>query len=214
MLWATKQLISLNFSMLHNATAHYCPIRHYNALLTEVYWCKSTRKRCPIAKKTRGEIVQVLWVEVIQMSVWLRQYGAACFILSSSSGCVVSYDDIMMALLQHKATCSVSSDVINYTICLNTLPHAFLCPHWDHAHNTNTHTRACADTHILLTTHPRSVMELPYVASCRYADSHQETLISSFSSGLLIPFPPICCLCGLSHATKVWIRPEVITLNT
>lgn len=37
MLWATKQLISLNLSTLHNATAHYRPIRHYNALLTEVY---------------------------------------------------------------------------------------------------------------------------------------------------------------------------------
>lgn len=37
MLWATKQLISLNLGTLHNATAHYCPIRHYNALLTEVY---------------------------------------------------------------------------------------------------------------------------------------------------------------------------------
>lgn len=37
MLWATKQLISLNLSMLHNATAHYRPIRHHNASLTEVY---------------------------------------------------------------------------------------------------------------------------------------------------------------------------------
>lgn len=37
MLWATKQLISLNLSTMHNATAHYRPIRHYNALLTEVY---------------------------------------------------------------------------------------------------------------------------------------------------------------------------------
>ena len=37
MLWATKQLISLNLSTLHNATAHYRPIKHYNALLTKVY---------------------------------------------------------------------------------------------------------------------------------------------------------------------------------
>lgn len=37
MLWATKQLISLNLGTLHNTTAHYHPIRLYNGLLTEVY---------------------------------------------------------------------------------------------------------------------------------------------------------------------------------
>lgn len=45
MVWATKQIISLNLGTLHNATAHYCPIRHYNALLTEVYLDKDESKR-------------------------------------------------------------------------------------------------------------------------------------------------------------------------
>lgn len=132
MLWATKQLISLNLSTLHNATAHYRPIRHYNALLTEVYWCKSTRKRYPGAKKTGGEIgwdfvestgsvaVQSIYKvsagEVIQISMWFWQYVADFFSSSRYQEGEVSSDDIMMTL-QHKALHSVSSNVINYTTC-------------------------------------------------------------------------------------------------
>lgn len=133
------------------------------------------------------------------------------------------YDD---PFLQHKAPCSVSSDVINYTICLiliclscNILPHC-----WSHIHTWSLHVRKtmlnqCSlthtHTHTLLTTHPWSVMEKPHVASCRHADSHQDTLISLFSSGLLIPFLPYAAYMDYHMLlNSVWIRPEVITLNT
>lgn len=134
MLWATKQLISLNLSTLHNATAHYRPIRHYNALLTEVYWCKSTRKRYPGAKKTGGEIgwefvestgsvaVQSIYKvsvwEVIQISMWFWQYGADFFHPLVINWLRFPLMILWWPFLQHKASRSVSSDVINYTICL------------------------------------------------------------------------------------------------
>lgn len=133
MLWATKQLISLNLSTMHNATAHYRPIRHYNALLTEVYWCKSTRKRYPGAKKTGGEIgwefvestgsvaVQSIYKvsvgEVIQIRMWFWQYGADFFhhlIIKPLRFSVI----LWWLFSQHTATHSVSNNVINYTICL------------------------------------------------------------------------------------------------
>lgn len=128
MLWATKQLISLNLCTLHNATAHYRPIRHYNALLTEVYWCKSTRKRYPGAKKTGGEIVQALWQfsqftkslwgEVIHMSMCFWQYGADFFQPFIIKWLRFPLMMLWWPFLQHEASCSVSTDVINNTICL------------------------------------------------------------------------------------------------
>lgn len=46
------------------------------------------------------------------------------------------------------------------------------------------------------------------------AESRQDALISLFSSGRLIPLLPYAARMDYMLLNSVWIRPEVITLNT
>lgn len=257
MLWATKQLISLNLSTLHNATAHYRPIRHYNALLTEVYWCKSTRKRYPGAKKQEVKLdenlskVQTLWqFNQFTKSLWGRLSKLLCdsdnmvlifffFILSLSSGWGFFwwyYGDPFYSIRPHtlfpvmslitpsvwdSATWRAASSNSSFILSADHHTRSFRQAHrkspitaTNHPTPSLTHTQidALMDTHTHTFLTPQT---WPNVPSCRPADSHQDTLISLFSSGLLIPLLPYAAYMDYHMLlNSVWIKPEVITLNT
>lgn len=148
MVWATKQLISLNLSAPHNATAHYCPIRPYNALLTEVYLGNDKRKRFPTAKENRSwnwmRICRTcrLWsssVNLRSLHGWEDASNLACdsdnmelilFLLSYYRAAKVSLENNTMTVFAPQGHIHYIQWFISYTICLILLYlGCFLCCH-------------------------------------------------------------------------------------
>ena len=136
-----------------------------------------------------------------------------------------------MMTLQHKALHSVSSNIINYTICpipiyLHITPSSTSSSTLTADHTRSVHMQRKSviskkkkkKKKIPLIRHTNyniPPLEKPNVPSSRHADSHQDTLISLFSSGLLIPLLPYAAYMDYHMLlNSVWIKPEVITLNT